>query len=69
MNVYGIIGWKASGKTPLMERLVANFTARSLTVSTVSHVHHDVDPDGLAFTKATTADDLTRLAALAEAAA
>ena len=45
MNVYGIIGWKNSGKTSLMERLVANFTARGLTVSTVKHVHHDVDLD------------------------
>ena len=45
MKVYGIIGWKNSGKTSLMERLVAALTARGLTVSTVKHVHHDVDLD------------------------
>ncbi len=45
MKVYGIIGWKNSGKTGLMERLVAHFTAKGLTVSTVKHVHHDVDLD------------------------
>ena len=45
MKVYGIIGWKNSGKTSLMERLVAEITARGLTVSTVKHVHHDVDLD------------------------
>ena len=45
MKVYGIIGWKNSGKTSLMERLVAAITARGLTVSTVKHVHHDVDLD------------------------
>lgn len=45
MRVYGIIGWKNSGKTSLMERLVAEITARGFSVSTVKHVHHDVDLD------------------------
>ena len=45
MKVYGIIGWKDSGKTSLMERLVAAIVARGFTVSTVKHVHHDVDLD------------------------
>ena len=45
MNIYGIIGWKNAGKTSLMERLVADIVARGLTVSTVKHVHHDVDLD------------------------
>jgi molybdopterin-guanine dinucleotide biosynthesis protein B len=45
MKVYGVIGWKNSGKTGLMERLVADITARGLSVSTVKHVHHAVDLD------------------------
>jgi molybdopterin-guanine dinucleotide biosynthesis protein MobB len=45
MNVYGVIGWKNAGKTGLMERLVAEITGRGFTVSTVKHVHHDVDLD------------------------
>ena len=45
MKVYGVIGWKNSGKTGLMERLVAEITARGFTVSTVKHVHHAVDLD------------------------
>ena len=45
MKVYGIIGWKNAGKTGLMERLVAAITARGFSVSTVKHVHHDVDLD------------------------
>lgn len=45
MRIYGIIGWKNAGKTSLMERLVADITARGLTVSTIKHVHHDVDLD------------------------
>lgn len=45
MKVYGVIGWKNSGKTSLMERLVADITARGFSVSTVKHVHHTVDLD------------------------
>ena len=45
MKIYGVIGWKNSGKTSLMERLVAHITARGFAVSTVKHVHHDVDLD------------------------
>jgi molybdopterin-guanine dinucleotide biosynthesis protein MobB len=45
MKIYGIIGWKNAGKTSLMERLVAEITARGFSVSTVKHVHHDVDLD------------------------
>lgn len=45
MKVYGVIGWKNSGKTSLMERLVADITGRGVSVSTVKHVHHTVDLD------------------------
>lgn len=45
MKVWGIIGWKNSGKTGLMERLVAEFTQRGLTVSTMKHAHHAFDLD------------------------
>lgn len=45
MKVCGVIGWKNSGKTSLMERLVAEITGRGVSVSTVKHVHHTVDLD------------------------
>ncbi len=45
MNVYGIVGWKNAGKTGLMERLVAEFTRRGLSVSTLKHAHHTFDVD------------------------
>jgi molybdopterin-guanine dinucleotide biosynthesis adapter protein len=45
MKVYGVTGWKNSGKTTLVERLVAEITARGLTVSTVKHAHHSFDID------------------------
>ncbi|MDV7141234.1 molybdopterin-guanine dinucleotide biosynthesis protein B [Tropicimonas sp. TH_r6] len=45
MKIFGVTGWKNSGKTGLMERLVANITARGLRVSTVKHAHHGFDID------------------------
>lgn len=44
-RVYGITGWKNSGKTGLVERLVSEFRRRALTVSTVKHAHHATDID------------------------
>ena len=48
MKLWGVVGWKNSGKTGLMERLVAEFVARDVTVSTLKHAHHvfDVDQPG-----------------------
>lgn len=43
--VFGIVGWKNSGKTGLMERLVAEIVARGIGVSTVKHAHHSFDVD------------------------
>ena len=43
MKVFGVTGWKNSGKTGLMERLIAHFTAQGLCVSTLKHTHHGVD--------------------------
>ena len=45
MRVIGVAGWKNSGKTGLVERLVAAFTARGLIVSTIKHAHHGFDVD------------------------
>lgn len=45
MKLWGITGWKNSGKTGLIERLVTEFSARGLTVSTVKHAHHSFDID------------------------
>jgi len=45
MRVYGVTGWKNSGKTTLVERLVAEITGRGLTVSTIKHAHHGFDAD------------------------
>lgn len=46
--VFGIAGWKNSGKTTMTERLVAAITARGFRVATVKHAHHafDIDQEG-----------------------
>ncbi|MFC5385979.1 molybdopterin-guanine dinucleotide biosynthesis protein B [Aquamicrobium segne] len=44
-RIFGITGWKNSGKTTLVERLVKELVARKWTVSTVKHAHHDFDID------------------------
>lgn len=45
MKIYGVTGWKNCGKTGLMERLVAEFCKRGLSVSTLKHAHHSTDVD------------------------
>ena len=44
--VIGIAGWKNSGKTTLVARLVEDLTARGFAVATVKHAHHgfEIDP-------------------------
>jgi molybdopterin-guanine dinucleotide biosynthesis protein B len=38
--VVGIAGWKKSGKTTLITRLIQEFTRRGLRVASVKHAHH-----------------------------
>ncbi|MEO0342856.1 MAG: molybdopterin-guanine dinucleotide biosynthesis protein B [Pseudomonadota bacterium] len=45
MNIFGVVGWKNSGKTGLVERLVTEFTSRGVVVSTLKHAHHDFEID------------------------
>jgi molybdopterin-guanine dinucleotide biosynthesis protein B len=44
-NVLGVTGWKNSGKTTLVEKLVAELVRRGWKVATVKHAHHDFDVD------------------------
>lgn len=44
-RVFGISGWKNSGKTGLTTRLVSELTRRGYSVSTIKHAHHDFDID------------------------
>ncbi len=44
-NVFGIVGWKNSGKTTLLEALVREMSTRGYRVSTIKHAHHAFDID------------------------
>lgn len=44
-RIFGITGWKNSGKTTLTVRLVEELTRRGWRISTVKHAHHDFDID------------------------
>lgn len=44
-RVIGVAGFKNSGKTTLVEKLVGELTRRGLRVSTVKHAHHSFDID------------------------
>ena len=44
-RIWGITGWKNTGKTTLTERLVAEMTGRGLRIATVKHAHHAAEID------------------------
>jgi molybdopterin-guanine dinucleotide biosynthesis adapter protein len=44
-RVLGVAGFKNSGKTTLLVRLVAELTRRGYRISTVKHAHHSFDID------------------------
>jgi len=45
MRVFGIAGFKNSGKTTLIVELIREFVARDVRVATVKHAHHNFDID------------------------
>ena len=45
MEPIGIIGWKNSGKTTLITRLLPALRRQGARVSTIKHVHHSIDLD------------------------
>jgi molybdopterin-guanine dinucleotide biosynthesis protein B len=44
-KIFGVVGWKNSGKTTLIVALIDEFVKRGLRVSTIKHAHHDFDID------------------------
>ena len=48
MKIIGVVGWKNTGKTTLIEKLINEFNKRNFTVSTIKHSHHyfSVDRQG-----------------------
>ena len=43
--IFGVTGWKNSGKTRLVAGLVSNLRDQGFVVSTVKHAHHGFDVD------------------------
>lgn len=48
MKVFGVVGWKDTGKTTLVASLVADLTNRGLRISTIKHAHsgYEIDREG-----------------------
>lgn len=44
-KIFGITGWKNSGKTRMTCNLIKEFVKRGYTVSSVKHAHHNFDVD------------------------
>ena len=45
MNIIGVVGWKNTGKTTLIEKLINEFNKRNFSVSTIKHSHHNFSVD------------------------
>ena len=45
MIVIGIIGWKNSGKTRLMQGIIKYFSSKNLIVGTIKHAHSNFEID------------------------
>ena len=45
MRIIGVVGWKNTGKTTLIEKLINEFNKRNLSVSTIKHSHHSFSVD------------------------
>ena len=44
-RVFGVVGWKNSGKTTLVVKLVEYFTSLGVRIGTIKHAHHEFDVD------------------------
>ena len=45
MKIFGVVGWKNSGKTTLVERLINELLNKDISVSTIKHSHHNFQID------------------------
>lgn len=45
MRLLGVVGWKDSGKTTLIVRLIQHYVARGLSVASIKHAHHPLELD------------------------
>ena len=45
MKIVGLIGWKNSGKTFYMKKIIENLRKKGFSVASIKHAHHEFDID------------------------
>ena len=45
MIVFGIVGWKNSGKTYFAQKIISSLSSKKIRVASIKHAHHDFDID------------------------
>ena len=45
MKIFGIVGWKNSGKTYFAKQIIASLSSLNFKVASIKHAHHDFDID------------------------
>jgi len=45
MKIFGIVGWKNSGKTYFAKKIIAKLSALNFKIASIKHAHHDFDID------------------------
>lgn len=45
MIIFGIIGWKNSGKTFFVQQIISNLKLKNLRIASIKHAHHNFDID------------------------
>ena len=45
MKIFGIVGWKNSGKTYYAQKIISKLCQLEMRVASIKHAHHDFDID------------------------
>ena len=45
MKIFGLVGWKNSGKTFFAQQIIQELVAQNLQVASIKHAHHNFDID------------------------
>lgn len=45
MKIFGIVGWKNSGKTYFAQKIISKLTSLNFSVASIKHAHHNFDID------------------------
>ena len=45
MKIFGIVGWKNTGKTYFAQQIISNLLSLNFRVASIKHAHHDFEID------------------------